>query len=104
MIEAGRLNRRITIQQKSSTANSFGEPENGWTDVTRVWAELKTLTVKDVNRQHGQKEQAEAKFLIRHRTDVTTTMRLQHNGSTYYVVGTEEYQDGEGLLLFVRRT
>lgn len=104
MISAGDLNKRLSLQTKTITTNAVGEEEEAWTTLATVWAGQKLLTVKDVNRQQGQKDQAEIKFIIRYRKDVTTAMRVLYRDQTYYITGTEETLDPDGLLIFVRKS
>ena len=66
-MDAGKLDKRIEIQSGGLTTDSFGqEIEGAPVTVAKVWAALWQLSTKDVTRQAGLKEQAEAKFLIRH--------------------------------------
>lgn len=103
MISAGELDKRVTLQSKSSTRNSFGEQVDGWADLATVWAGKKLLTMKDVARAQGQSNQAEIKFLVRHRSDVTTAMRLTYKGEAYLITELEETLDGTGLFIHARK-
>lgn len=103
-MNAGSLRHRITILTTgSATTNDIGEVIDGAPQVVAaVWAAKWQLTAKDISRAAGQVSQAEAKFLIRHRADITTQMTVQHKGVTYAITGLEEFEDGKGLFLMVR--
>lgn len=103
-MNAGALRHRITILTTSSpTTNDIGEVIDGAPQVVAtVWAATWQLTAKDISRAAGQVSQAEAKFLIRHRNDITTAMTVQHKGVTYAIIGLEDFEDGKGLFLMVR--
>lgn len=102
-MKAGDLRHRIVILSSSTSTNDIGEVVEGTPlEVATVWAAKWQLTVKDISRAAGQVAQAEAKFLIRHRDDITTSMTVQHKGVIYAITGTEEYEDGQGLFLMVR--
>lgn len=104
-MNAGALRHRITILTTSSpTTNNIGEVIDGAPQiiVATVWAAKWQLTAKDISRAAGQVSQAEAKFLIRHRNDITTRMNVQHKGITYAITAIEEFEDGQGLFLMVR--
>jgi SPP1 family predicted phage head-tail adaptor len=102
-MEAGKLNHRITIQQPATATDALGQViEGSLADVATVWAAKWQLSTKDVSRQAGQTEQAEAKFLIRYRDNITTLMSVTFNGKRYQITGTEEFEDRVGLFLFVR--
>lgn len=103
-MNAGDLKHRITILTTgSATTNDIGEAIDGSPlPVATVWAAKWQLTTKDISRAAGQVAQAEAKFLIRNRNDITTAMTVQHKGVAYAITGMEEYEDGQGLFLMVR--
>lgn len=48
MIGAGAFNRRITLQQRSVTQDTAGEPAHTWTDVTTVWANVLPLNAREL--------------------------------------------------------
>jgi len=102
-MNAGKLRHRVTILTTSATTNDIGEVvEDSPVPLATVWAAKWQLTMKDVTRAAGQTAQAEAKFLIRYRDNITTSMTVQHKGKTYAITGLEEYEDGQGLFLMVR--
>lgn len=70
-MRAGRLDRLITIQRKTSTASSSGEPQESWSDiVTRRPASLAPVRADErfAGPQIGATEQVE--FRIRYSQDV----------------------------------
>ncbi|MEV4934927.1 phage head closure protein [Sphingobium sp. LSP13-1-1.1] len=102
-MKAGDLKQRITFLSSTTTTNDIGEVvEDAPTEVATVWAAKYQLTVKDITRAAGQSAQAEVKFLIRYRADITTKMIVQHKGVTYAITGLEEYEAGQGLFVMVR--
>lgn len=38
------LNKRVTIQQRATGADEYGQPLTGWTDVATIWAGIRDLT------------------------------------------------------------
>lgn len=103
MIEAGKLQHRITIKQTTKRPNAVGQViKDAVVDLATVWAAKWQLSTKDITRQAGQTEQAEGKFLIRYRDDIRTGMLIAFDGRTYEITGTEETEDRTGLYLLVR--
>jgi len=44
-MNAGKMNRRITVQNRPSGQDSFGQPlSTGWTDLGSLWANVEPLT------------------------------------------------------------
>ena len=43
MMKAGKLDRRITIQQRTTTQDNSGRPATVWADLVTVWAEVQDM-------------------------------------------------------------
>lgn len=43
MDKIGRLDKRITIQRRSSTKDSYGQEIDSWTTIAQVWAQVKPM-------------------------------------------------------------
>lgn len=71
MIEAGKLNRRLTIYQAVIARSSTGVETTTWQALATVWAERASLFLREVNRMAGLADAAEAKFVIRYRSSMT---------------------------------
>ncbi|MBB5709436.1 phage head closure protein [Sphingomonas xinjiangensis] len=102
MIAAGSLNHRITIRAATTSVNEVGEQIESWTAVTSVWAQRMSLKLVEVNRMAGLDQAAEIKFRIRHRTDLTTLMEVEHERRRYRITSVEEVGNREATDLFVR--
>ena len=48
MLNAGKLNRRITLQQPGGTRDAVGERATTWTDVASVWAAVQPLSTSQL--------------------------------------------------------
>jgi SPP1 family predicted phage head-tail adaptor len=44
MISAGALRKRITIQQRTTSQDAFGQQQTTWTDLATVWAHIESLS------------------------------------------------------------
>lgn len=101
-MEAGKLNRQVTFQRKTTAELPSGEEVTSWVDAGTCWAALENITAADAARQYGQAVQAELRFKVRYRTDLTTLMALTYSGQRYEVIKLEESQDRTFTLVFVR--
>ena len=83
MIRSGRLDKRITIQRKTTTPNDYGELIETWVDLATVWAIY--LPARGSERFAAQQQIAEIDtvFRIRYRQGVTAMDRIVYNGRTY---------------------
>lgn len=99
-MRAGRLDRRITIQGKSTTQSDSGEEVVSWVDVATVWAE------KVENR--GSERFATRQFVghavttFRFRWSstvavVTTEHRISYDGREFDITDVREIGRREGL-------
>ena len=102
MLNAGRLNRRVTIKSRSSTQDAAGQQVETWADVTTVWGDIKAPAgAAAAERLGADRETSTAAYSIRirYRTDITAGMRAYEGGTTYDiaqvlpVVARREYCD-----------
>lgn len=100
MIEAGKLDRRITIQRATFTRNDMGEQIPAWSTLATVWAEAKP--VSDGERVKAREVSAEIsmRFTIRWSTTVggvNPKDQVVYAGRTYDIVGVKEIGRREGI-------
>lgn len=88
MLPAGKLNRRITIQQRSQGQDAAGQLLEDWVDVTKVWSWPKTQTGMGVARNAGNVAATLSaySFRIRYCPSITDDMRVLYDGMVFSVV------------------
>jgi len=77
-VKAGELNRRITIQARSSGEDAAGQPVQTWTNYVKLWANIRGFTGMGRIRVTGPVP-ADAKNVsirVRYRTDLTFALRV----------------------------
>lgn len=92
-MDAGRLDRRIVIQQATTAADSFNEPVQTWATLATVWAIAEP--VSDGERQRAGETLASKsyRFTIRWSYDVfeiDPRNRVVFDGRTYDIQGVKE--------------
>lgn len=94
MIRAGDLNQRITIQQSTITRDTYGAEIQTWATHATVWASKQHKSSREF--YSAQKTNAEITdlFIIRYRNNVTTKMRISHNGKYYDILGADDPDGG----------
>ena len=96
MINAGELNQRITLQQKTTTRNAIGEAVVTWSDVATVWAKVMPLRGNAFYTANQEQHVIDARFLIRERAGLNVGMRLLWKGAPYDITnlipGTDHYR------------
>ena len=100
-MQAGRLDRRITLQSLSTTQDGYGEPVETWSNLATVWARKASVSPSEVYDNSQRLSQAVVKWHIRYRTDVKTEYRIRSTTSAevYRIVGVEEIGRRKGLIL-----
>lgn len=95
-MEPGRLDRRIILLQRSTSADDWNQNVDSYVQLAEVWAEV---------RDQGAKEREEADqrvtvnpkiFTIRFRSDITTKHRISYDSDIYHITGITEIGRKEG--------
>lgn len=47
-MQAGRLKRRLTIEEPSASKDDFGQPLQTWTSVLETWGDIRAITGKEI--------------------------------------------------------
>lgn len=99
---AGKLDRRITLQRATVTANSLNEPVKTWAELATVAAAK--LEVRDSERQRAAETAAviDTRFQIRWSSRVSTVDaadRVLFGGRVFNILGVKEIGRRVGLEL-----
>lgn len=101
-MRAGRLNRRITIQQVTETQDSYNALTESWSTYKTVWAEVVPKRAREYFSQAETVSQSDIMFRIRHISGVTTKMRISYDGNVYDIQSIIEIGYKEGLEIMAR--
>ena len=99
MMQAGRLNRRCTLQQPGTTTDALGQPISGWTDVATVWGDVRLRSGLESIKAGASVSTVQASIRIRYRAGINAGMRIVHNLTAYNItavqpdVGGREFVD-----------
>jgi SPP1 family predicted phage head-tail adaptor len=96
---AGRLDRRVRLEQKTATRAADGSEIPAWSLVAEVWAQV--LPLRGQERYGAGAEQAErdARIRIRWRPGVSAGMRVVYEARSWDVQAILEIGRREGLDL-----
>lgn len=105
-LKAGELDRRITLQTNTPPALSArGAGGESWGTLATVWARYLPKHGREYLAGGGAEVTAEADavFLIRHRTDVgPATVRISYDGKLWDILSVVEYGRKVGLELVAK--
>lgn len=101
MIQAGKLDRRVTVERATATAGPFNEPVETWSPLLTNVSAAKT-DIRDGERFRAGEVMADAttRFLLRWNTlsgTIDARDRLVCEGRTYSIVGVKEVGRREGV-------
>ena len=98
-MQAGRLNRRCTLQAPGTAQDELGQPIPGWTDVATVWGDVRMRSGLESIKAGAVVSTVQASVRIRYRTGIHAGMRVLVGSVPYEVlavqpdVGGREYVD-----------
>lgn len=76
-MQAGRLNKRVTIQSRATTTDAYGEDVvTGWTTVAMVWAAVEPLQGREFWAQQQIQSEVTTRVRIRYLSGVVPEMRV----------------------------
>lgn len=85
-MQAGKLNHRVSLQQRVAGVDEIGQPVGGWVEVAQVWANIALGSGLESVKADRETSVVRASIRIRWRTDVTAAMRVVHGATVYEVM------------------
>jgi len=101
-MQAGKLNKRITIQAQVTTQNAIGEQLTSWTTVCVVSASVNDMTGREFFAAGAPVESIITKIQIRHMTDITAAMRVLCADDVYNIEAVL-HESNKALTLMCKR-
>lgn len=98
-MQAGRLNRRVTLQAPGTAEDELGQPIPGWTDVATVCGDVRLRSGLESIKAGAVVSTVQASVRIRYRKGINAGMRVLVDSVPYEVlavqpdVGGREYVD-----------
>lgn len=80
-------NKRITIQQQSTTQDDYGQPLDTWTDVAaNIYASIEPLTGRDFFAAKQINSEITTRITINYRNDILPKMRVVYGSKIYDII------------------
>lgn len=99
---AGKLNRLITLQQRTQGKDAEGGITDTWGDfVANIWAKVVHLSGNErrATQQGGQVLEARTEFTIRYFPGVTSAMRVVFDGKYYNIRHVNDFDDAHAFMI-----
>jgi SPP1 family predicted phage head-tail adaptor len=98
-MEAGRLDRRIQLEQRSVTRAADGSETVTWSLVADLWAQIVPLRGQERYGAGAEQPERDARVRIRWRSGVSAGMRIVHEERVWDIQAVLEVGRREGLDL-----
>lgn len=98
-MQAGRMDRRITIEEVTETQNSYGAASESWSTFKTVWAEVKPVKGKEFFLDEQVNARLDIIFRIRWLEGLNTKMRISYNEQHYNIDSIVELGRREGFQI-----
>lgn len=96
--EAGRLNQRVTLQQRTAGVDALGQELTTWSDVATVWAEVQPLRGREYFAAGQMQATVDVRIRIRWRAGVVPSMRALWRGQPHEIVSVIEPDGAKSML------
>ena len=97
MRQAGRMDRRITIQRVVYNQDSFGQPVETWSDYQTCWAHVEYPSASERFESDALHSTKSANFTIRNIQELDETMRILYQDLYWKITGIIEIGRREGF-------
>jgi SPP1 family predicted phage head-tail adaptor len=98
-MRAGKLDRIITLDRVTTIVDEYGTPQEGWTTVATLRAELIQSSAEEFIRAYGASTDTIVIFRTRYLDGVTTADRVTYASRAYDLKEVKEIGRREGLEL-----
>lgn len=96
MIQAGDLDRRVTIERASTTTDEYGNSAETWNALATVWAKVDHISDGEKWKAAEVGAHVDTRFLIRWGFSVTPLDRVVYESRAYSIKGVKEIGRREG--------
>ncbi len=91
-MQAGQLRKRITLQQRSSAVDSFGQQSTTWVDVFTAWASIEALSARELLAAQALQNEVSHRITLRYRAELASPVavsayRAVYGGRVFSITG-----------------
>ncbi|MCK4577797.1 MAG: phage head closure protein [Candidatus Marinimicrobia bacterium] len=102
MLQAGKLDRQITIQSVTDSKGTVGAPKETYANWLTVWAQVIPANVMERYRNRQTVTVEDLVFRIRWEDGLTTRHRIVHDSENYEILSVREINRREGWEILAR--
>lgn len=102
MLQAGKFDRLITIEQRSASKNASGEDDYTWSTYASVWASKRDKSGTEYWESDQENAEVITEFIIRYNSGVKAEMRISYDSKVYDIVEILEIGRTEGMKIMAK--
>lgn len=107
-LRSGSLNRRIQIQQRSTSQDTFGDQAQTWTTIATVWGEISPLSGRELMSAQSVQSEITHQITVRYQSifanpKAVTAYRAVYKGR-YFNITSCENQDERNRIVILSAT
>lgn len=103
ILKIGKLKHRVTIQEYTTTRDSFGAEIEAWVDIATVWASVEPLTGREYFQMQQINTEISTKVTMRFKAGVTVKMRLIYNNRIFEIISLINTEEKDVQLVLMCR-
>lgn len=97
MFDAGKLDRRIALQEKTASKDALGGLTESWVTIANVWAQYLTGGGSERFSSAQIYAETQARFRIRWMASITPEHRIVYDGKEWDILSVDEIGRKEGI-------
>jgi len=97
-MDAGQLDQRITIQQRTVGQDAAGGATYTWSTLATMWARAQPLRGREFLQAAQTQANVDVKFSIRYRSDVAPTMNVSWRGVDHNIAAVMDVEGAKEWL------
>lgn len=102
-MDAGRLDKRVTLRSKVVAQDAWGAPVETWSDVATVWAAIEPLSGREFFAAAQVQAEQLTRITIRHRSGVTPSLRVVWGDRSFDVQAVIDWRERHEFLQLMCR-
>ena len=96
----GRMDRRIVVEEYTSTLDGYGETVKEWSTYATVWARNVVLPKGEIALANQQVAVVEVSYRIRHLPGINERMRIVDGEKYYYITKISEIGRNVAMMVY----
>lgn len=84
-MRAGDLNKRVTIERRATTQDTFGGQDATWSTVAVVWAGIQPMTGRELFAAQSVESEVTTQIVMRYQAGITAKMRVNYSGRLFNI-------------------